>query len=388
MSTFFKPYEGNRPYVFISYSHRDSEKVLDIISVLNERKLRLWYDEGIPAGSDWPKNIELHMRGCAAVLFFLSATALASPNCYSEIKTAVALKKPILLIPLEPTQPNDAWAALLSAADRLLDPRGRSFAEAILCWKVLSRSFYRKRTDAIRKDRIGFFAAILLLAAAAVALVAVIQGRFDPHTDLPPRVTPSPTLTAKPTATSEPVPTPSIDPRLFPVRFPDKQQENAVRDILGKADGNVLRPELAAVKELYFCGNMTLDKTDNIRFSEEGAVRVNGAKVVPGKVSDLSVIGTMVFLERLALIDQPIKDLSPLNDLVLLKELYLSGNAISDLSSLKGLLSLTTLHIEHTDVRDLAPLASLPSLRAVTVSADMLPLKWTDDKTFKVILVP
>ena len=52
MNTFFRPYEGKRPYVFISYSHRDSETVLNLLSVLNERKLRLWYDEGIPAGSD------------------------------------------------------------------------------------------------------------------------------------------------------------------------------------------------------------------------------------------------------------------------------------------------------------------------------------------------
>ncbi len=62
MSRYFKPYEGSRPYVFISYSHRDSDRVLDIISELDRRKLRLWYDEGIPAGSDWPKNIESHMR--------------------------------------------------------------------------------------------------------------------------------------------------------------------------------------------------------------------------------------------------------------------------------------------------------------------------------------
>ena len=81
MSTFFRPYEGRRPYCFISYSHRDSETVLNVLSVLNDRKLRLWYDEGIPAGSDWPKSIEQHMRECAAVLFFLSGTALSSPNC-------------------------------------------------------------------------------------------------------------------------------------------------------------------------------------------------------------------------------------------------------------------------------------------------------------------
>jgi hypothetical protein len=128
---------------------------------------------------------------------------------------------------------------------------------------------------------------------------------------------------------------------------------------------------------------------DGVKLSADGTLMINGAEVLlSGKVSDLSVIGNMVFLERLALIDQPIKDLSPLNGLVLLKELYLSGNDISDLSALNGLMSLTDLHIEHTNVRDLTALQSLSSLRTVTVSADMLPLSWSENKQFKVILTP
>ena len=52
MSGFFKPYEGSRPFVFISYAHRQSDAVLDTIRILHEKGWRLWYDEGIPAGSD------------------------------------------------------------------------------------------------------------------------------------------------------------------------------------------------------------------------------------------------------------------------------------------------------------------------------------------------
>lgn len=383
MSTFFKPYEGKRPYVFISYSHRDSEQVLNVISALNERRLRLWYDEGIPAGSDWPKNIELHMRGCAAVLFFVSETALASPNCYSEIKTAAALKKPILLIPLEPTALNDAWKKLL-----LPNPQAKAEVGEILSWKALKRSFYRRWTDSVRGEWIGLAAAALLLLGSVIGLGAAANGFFDP----PNEPTPTPPVTFSPTPdptpTASAIPTPTINPELFPVRFPDSQQENAVRGILGKEKGDVLRPELAAVRELYFCGHMILQKTEDVSFAEDGTVHVNGAKVVAGKVSDLSVIGDMIYLERLALIDQPIRDLSELNSLVLLQELYLSGNAISDLSSLNGLMSLAALHIEHTNIHDLTALESLPSLCTVTVSADMLPLTWSENKPFKVILVP
>ena len=68
MSRFFKPYEGNKPFLFISYSHRQSDLVVDSIRILHEQGWRLWYDEGIPAGSDWPANIARHMEACEAVL--------------------------------------------------------------------------------------------------------------------------------------------------------------------------------------------------------------------------------------------------------------------------------------------------------------------------------
>ena len=88
MTEFFKPYEGKSPYLFVSYSHRDSAAVIDTIRPIHEQRYRLWYDEGIPAGSDWPRNIANHMRDCRTVLFFMSRTAIASPNCLSEMTTA------------------------------------------------------------------------------------------------------------------------------------------------------------------------------------------------------------------------------------------------------------------------------------------------------------
>ena len=30
-------YQGNNPYVFVSYAHKDNEKVLDLIKLLNVR---------------------------------------------------------------------------------------------------------------------------------------------------------------------------------------------------------------------------------------------------------------------------------------------------------------------------------------------------------------
>ena len=113
MSGFFKPYEGSRPFVFISYAHRQSDAVLDTIRILHEKGWRLWSDEGIPAGSDWPTNIARHMQSCERVIFFISERALESHNCYSEMKAAVRQEKPILLVRLEDTVPDRKWDGIL-----------------------------------------------------------------------------------------------------------------------------------------------------------------------------------------------------------------------------------------------------------------------------------
>ena len=119
MTEFFKPYEGKSPYLFVSYSHRDSAAVIDTIRPIHEQRYRLWYDEGIPAGSDWPRNIANHMRDCRTVLFFMSRTAIASPNCLSEMTTAARQKKPILLLRLEDIPENELpakWKECLRTA--------------------------------------------------------------------------------------------------------------------------------------------------------------------------------------------------------------------------------------------------------------------------------
>ena len=52
-SSFFKGelYEGDEGYAFISYAHRDSNIVLPIVSRLYDNGLRVWFDDGIEAGS-------------------------------------------------------------------------------------------------------------------------------------------------------------------------------------------------------------------------------------------------------------------------------------------------------------------------------------------------
>ena len=51
-----RPYEGTDPYIFISYAHRDKDRVLPVLRSLSERGYRIWFDEGIDPGTEWAEQ--------------------------------------------------------------------------------------------------------------------------------------------------------------------------------------------------------------------------------------------------------------------------------------------------------------------------------------------
>ena len=390
MSRFFKPYEGNKPFLFISYSHRQSDQVVDSIRILHEQGWRLWYDEGIPAGSDWPSNIARHMEACGAVLFFLSGTALESPNCLSEIRTAARLRKPILVLRLEDAEAGEQWDVLppkekhLTAAET---PEGN--ADLILQSGFLKRRFHHHWTEHIPWRALGLAASLLFFLSAAGAFAALATGRWSPF-PAPELPVPTPTPIAA-AATPPPTPPPVVDlggnERFFAVSFPDSQQERAVRSALQMPEGEIQAWNLAELPSLFFCGNMVRKNLTGVSFREDGTCLVNSAPVIQGRVKDLSLMRDMLRLEELALICQPVSDLTDLNGLMLLKDLNLAGSPGVKLDGLSDLPSLTAIHLEHTGIRDLTPLETLPALKTVTVSRDMLPLRWSPDARFAVILI-
>ena len=386
MNDFFKPYEGLRPFLFISYAHRQSEQVVGTIRILHEQKYRLWYDEGIPAGSDWPANIASHVQNCEKVIFFLSERALASPNCFSEIRTAARLRKPILTVRLDESEPGAEWQELLSPGDVIpLMDTNEARAAAILASGFVSRRFHYSWTEKLRPRYLLLAASILLFAGAAGALAAVATGVWQPLE--PPAV---PAFGTE--APEEPVTVPVIDigdaEKAFAIAFPDAQQEKAVRKALGNQDEPVYRWQLAEIKELYLCGNMVTDSLDPVTFDPDGTCRVNGAPVITGAASDLSLFTYMLRLEKLALIDQPAADFSYIDGLPSLRELSLAGCDIDDIGFLTDMPSLRVLHLEHTGVKDLSALTALDGLAEVSVSGDMLPLTWPDDAGWRVVLTP
>jgi len=86
----FAPYEGSEPYIFVSYAHANKDKVYPIIKRLHEMGYRLWYDEGIEPGDEWPKVIGDHIIRSACMLLFLTPEAVVSEWVRKEIHTAIS----------------------------------------------------------------------------------------------------------------------------------------------------------------------------------------------------------------------------------------------------------------------------------------------------------
>lgn len=88
VQTKFEAYAGGEPYLFVSYSHRDAEKVYPILDALHDRKYRIWYDESCENGNDFRDELRHRIEGCSAVVLFVSEASMSSPFCGMEVIVA------------------------------------------------------------------------------------------------------------------------------------------------------------------------------------------------------------------------------------------------------------------------------------------------------------
>ena len=95
------PYEGREPYIFFSYSHKDSERVYPLLEQMVRDGYRVWYDDGNHPGDDWLENIGQHLNDCHLCLAMMSQNSEASHNCKKEVSFAVQSNKRLMAVMLE-----------------------------------------------------------------------------------------------------------------------------------------------------------------------------------------------------------------------------------------------------------------------------------------------
>lgn len=96
-----RPYEGNEPYIFFSYCHEDARYDYPIIEQMASDGYRIWYDDGLHPGDDWPERIAEMLDGCAVCMAALSQKFSESHNCKNELTFAINNQKALLVIKLE-----------------------------------------------------------------------------------------------------------------------------------------------------------------------------------------------------------------------------------------------------------------------------------------------
>lgn len=82
-------YEGDKPYIFVSYSHKDKKQVEPVIEALIRHGYRVWYDKGIEYSEPWAKVIAEHVKRCHIMIPFLTKNYLESDHCETELNYAM-----------------------------------------------------------------------------------------------------------------------------------------------------------------------------------------------------------------------------------------------------------------------------------------------------------
>lgn len=116
----FQAYQGDEPYLFVSYSHEDSDVVFPEIQWLKDRGFNIWYDEGISPGSRWSDELATSLQNSALFLYFGTPRSVDSQHCQDEINLALDADKPTIAVYLQETELTPGLKLRLSSHQAIL----------------------------------------------------------------------------------------------------------------------------------------------------------------------------------------------------------------------------------------------------------------------------
>lgn len=192
MAERIRPYEGTAPYVFISYSHRDLDRIRPILQGLADRGYRFWYDEGIDPGTEWPESIADHLERSAVCIAVMSPSSAVSRNCRREINFALSKNIELLTLYIEPTDISPGLEMQLSTHQSIMGytyPDPGSLLDRIGSLEALSpcrgawngtgaagKAREPAETAPKKKSYAPFVIALLLVLAAVAAGIWLMHG--------------------------------------------------------------------------------------------------------------------------------------------------------------------------------------------------------------------
>ena len=80
------------------------KEVFGVIKKLADARYRLWYDEGIEPGNEWPEEVGKALTGSQVFVVFMSPAAMDSRNVRNEINFASSENKSVIVVNLQPVE--------------------------------------------------------------------------------------------------------------------------------------------------------------------------------------------------------------------------------------------------------------------------------------------
>ena len=326
----FASYKGDGPYMFISYSHMDSNFVYPIIDQFHKQEYDIWYDEGIEPGIEWPEEIANALNNSKLFVVFISPNSVASENVRNEINFALGKKMPFIAIYLRETT---------------LTPG--------LQLQIGSKQDIRKYLldeDSFQRKCLYSFNSVFNKPVA------------KPWIPKPP----------DPDAGVKKPSIPPIQPSAGALHFTCDLIRRAACEKLGLAEDRELEQKhVNAVNELRFLADAYGQQNLACSKSKERLMvyKKEGQPVFffeRGSISDLSDLAYFNNLKDIRLIFHRFTDLSPLANLPL-EILDLSCNNLHDLSPLGELAHLTNLSMDYCTFESLTPLEKIKNLNFLSM---------------------
>lgn len=182
MDSPFPAYTGHEPYVFVSYSHRDTEVVFPELVRLKESGVNVWYDEGIEAGTEWTDELARAIEGAHLFLFFVTPGSVESQHCRNEVNFATSREMNLVAVHLKKNDMPGGLSLILSSRQAihrydLNEQEYRNKLNASIA-TALKQKVHQPVPARKKRNPILIIAAVVILVA--VASLLTVQWKDPP----------------------------------------------------------------------------------------------------------------------------------------------------------------------------------------------------------------
>lgn len=188
---------------------------------------------------------------------------------------------------------------------------------------------------------------------------------------------------------AETSPSRSTIDRSIEVQFRDPKLEAAIRQRIGKPEGQITETDLQSVTLLTVqdkgihditgiekCVNLGILSLDENEIEDIGSLSaltdLKLLNLFDNKITDISPLSSLTNVEVLILASNQMVDIQPLSNLTKLETLWLMGNQIIDVSALSHLTRLRQVGLDRNQVVDVKPISDLPYLTVLGLQSNQV----------------